>query len=713
MGAFFQIVGVVLAIMCSSTFAFAQTEALSESQNQQETDQELRKRLFTVQSRTPKGNLLAGDFYKKPAYRLFSLSPNGRYLAVVQDIPFEEAYRHYLENAEEEKSSRRNRTIDLTKEVYGEQILIYDFETAAFVQQIRFYEHELYWTHWANNDRLLASISTRYKLKFGRIATFELPAARTLSIDWRTTEGVVLFDKDRAIQRENLSLSSVVDPLPDDSNHVLMSAYKNNDLDLWRVNVLTGKAEREGIGAAGTFGWITDHAGKPVFRLDQNRSGSVMRVFTPDERGRWKKTYTAPLNNSGESSVFQPIGKGEQVGEMYVLATPDGEDKAVIKAFDTQSGTLTRTIAATESYDIGGALIEPGTGAYFGAWYVDDRRRLLLKSTDLQRHIIAIEGFFDHDANIHLVAANREYSKLIIQVTSPTISGEVYAYDYANTRIDPLFVAYPKLSEEKLSPTEIVRYQTRDGLLITGYLTHPRRVGETGLAPLVIMPHGGPAARDYYDFDPGVQFLASRGYRIFQPNFRGSSGYGSAFMEAGYGEWGGKMHDDLMDGIAYLVDRGVATPGNICIVGASYGGYAALFASMTEPETFACAVSIAGVTDLPDLLEHERRDKGNSREDFQFVVKQIGDPKTDRALLEARSPARHPEKLTIPLLLIHGRFDQVVPYAQFVDLTNALNEADIKYQWMALNDDHNLASLSSRVQSMKKVERFLNTHLDR
>lgn len=711
MFSFFRVFAVIVLLGAAPTLGAAQPDAPKGTDTPTDSEEGLLKNRFNTGSARSDRDLSPVEFYKKPAYRLFSISPNGRYLAIVEDIPFEEAYKHSLDKPEQENSKKRGPTIDLTSHVYGEQILIYDFDSNAVIQTLRFYERELYWTQWANNDRLLASVSTNYKLKFGRIATFELPAARTLSIDWRTQDGVVLFENDRALQRENLTLSSVVDPLPADGNHVMMSAYKNGDLDLWRVNVLTGDAEREGIGGNGTFAWITDHAGNPVFRLDQNRSGSVMRVFTQNERGRWEKIITTPLNGSGGSSIFQPIAKGREPGEIYVLATPDGEDKAVIKAFNIKTGALTRTVAAANGYDIGGGLIEPETGIYRGAWYLDDRRRLILENAELQRHVNGIAAFFGHDANIRLLAASREYSKLIILVTSPTISGEVFAYDYANTRLDPLFASYPKLSEERLSPVEILRYPTRDGNWINSYLTHPRKVGDTGLAPLVIMPHGGPAVRDYYDFDPGAQFLASRGYRVFQPNFRGSSGYGAAFLEAGFHEWGGKMHDDLMDGVAYLVDRGLARPGNICIVGASYGGYAALYASMVEPEIFSCAVSISGVSDLPGLLDHERKDRTNSKEDFQFIVKQIGDPKADRAMLEARSPKRHPEKLTVPLLLVHGRYDQVVPYAQFTDLTSALNEAEVKYEWLVLNDGHNLAALTSKVQSMKKVDRFLNKHL--
>ena len=645
-------------------------------------------------------------YFEPAAHRHMSISPSGRYLASARTIPFEEIdYDAFPEDADEGRRTR----INLTGSQIGDRIQIYDLERDEIVKGSDFYGQKVYSLHWATDDRLLASISTTYELKFGRDLMFELPAARTFSLTpFDEGEPVQLFANDRIVQRQNLNLSNIVDPLQSDSNHVLMSAYRNRDLDLWRVNIITGEAERIAVGTPRTFAWIADSAGGAAFRLDQNTNGTVMKVYVPQGGDRWRQIITTRLNASGIGERFWPLARADNDNEIYVLTSSDENDLMTVSTYDLDTGAISAPVLRDEHHDFAGGITNPHTGRYIGAWLIDDRYRSVLKDESLQRHIDGVAGFFDDDANVVPITTNRDLRKILFEVSSPTIPGEVYLYDTSERRITPLFDLRPDLKVSHLSPVEILNVTARDGFSFTAYLTHPATLSPDAPAPLVVMPHGGPAARDYHRFDPTAQFLASRGYRVLQPNFRGSSGYGVAFQAAGHREWGGKMQTDVIDAYQVVRARGLIEENKSCIMGSSYGGYVALVAAIETPEHFRCAISIAGVTDLRDILKYAR---SIDRDAYDFNVQQIGDPRVDRDILDHRSPARRAEDVSVPLLLIHGRFDNVVPYDQFLKLTKALDEHEVDYEWMALNDGHSFAALSSTVQSMRRVEDFLRRHL--
>jgi dipeptidyl aminopeptidase/acylaminoacyl peptidase len=206
---------------------------------------------------------------------------------------------------------------------------------------------------------------------------------------------------------------------------------------------------------------------------------------------------------------------------------------------------------------------------------------------------------------------------------------------------------------------------------------------------MVVLPHGGPESRDHYGFDPYAQFLAAQGYVVVQPNFRGSAGFGEAFALAGRGQWGLRMQDDVTDAVKHMIDTGRADARRICIVGASYGGYAALAGVTLTPELYRCAISIAGVSDLPEMLSSERHESGSASNDFYYWRDSIGDPVKDRAALEAASPRRQAGKAAAPVLLIHGEKDETVPVRQSQIMQDALKAGGKQSRLIRLKDaDH-------------------------
>jgi dipeptidyl aminopeptidase/acylaminoacyl peptidase len=248
---------------------------------------------------------------------------------------------------------------------------------------------------------------------------------------------------------------------------------------------------------------------------------------------------------------------------------------------------------------------------------------------------------------------------------------------------------------------------------IPGYLARP--LGAEGATPLVLLPHGGPASLDVGGFDWLAHFLASRGYTVLQPNFRGSGGLGKEWEDAGHGEWGvGVMQHDLTDGVAALVAAGMADPERVCIVGASYGGYAALAGAAFTPELYRCAAAIAGVADLRVMLSFERDRAGFSSPTVAYWRQAMGVDETGSAneRLEAASPSAHVDEVRAPVLLIHGHDDTVVPIAQSQLMQRALEGAGKSVQFVELEgEDHWLSGAKTRLETLQALDVFLAEHL--
>jgi dipeptidyl aminopeptidase/acylaminoacyl peptidase len=233
------------------------------------------------------------------------------------------------------------------------------------------------------------------------------------------------------------------------------------------------------------------------------------------------------------------------------------------------------------------------------------------------------------------------------------------------------------------------------------------------MLPLVVMPHGGPDDRDYLRFDWWTQFLANRGYAVFQPNFRGSSGYGDAFTKAGLHQWGLKMQDDITDGVKKLIADGVADPDRICIVGASYGGYAALAGATFTPDLYKCAASFAGVSNLRTMLQRAGAEHGDiNTSHASFWISRIGDLSKDSDQIDATSPALHADKVKIPILLMHGKSDTTVPVEESEQERDALERAGKKVTFIQFDgDDHYFGLAATRIGMLTALEKFLHDNI--
>jgi len=410
----------------------------------------------------------------------------------------------------------------------------------------------------------------------------------------------------------------------------------------------------------------------------------VVRVYAPetreDGRIKWKKvtSFRVERNRKRDDEVpFWPLAPGPERSQYYVKARPDDADTYGVYLYDFASETFKETVFSAPGADVMTAMFDPGTNAYVGSVYWRDTLVFDLVDGNTRQHLDALGAYFGKDASMIPIDRNDDDSIWALYVVSPSDPGSYHIYDLKQTHATRIGSDLPGLDRSLLRPTEVVSYTARDGLALRGYLTLPAAEEGAPPPPLVVMPHGGPAVRDYLLFDDHVQHLASRGYAVFQPNFRGSSGFGKAFETAGDRQWGRAMQTDIDDGVRQLIAGGRVDPERICIVGASYGGYAALMGVATAPDLYKCAVSASGVTDIYEQIRYDRREEGSDSEAYRYWVRLLGDPgdRNDKAEMQANSPTTLASRITAPILLVHGKADDNVPFEQMELMQKALTKA--------------------------------------
>lgn len=589
---------------------------------------------------------------------------------------------------------------------------------------------QISWVKWASEDRLLAGFKAyqpgyikregkRRNEDDGKVAALQrVYIHRILAFDRSGDNRIILLDKARKSILRYTHLNTVVDLLPHDPDHILMAA-KDKGFAVWKVNIRSGDMDKVEQGNASTIAWRTNSQGYPVFRFDRaEKSGRTTIHSRSSSSKKWKRIHSY---YSGDGTLFRPIGKSRSPDTHYVLSRKDGADKSATYTYDLKTQTFLETISSHEKVDVYGK-ISASYGPYLGTSYETDRRENYLLDPKLQRHVTALEKFFGPEADFSFHDISRNGKVWVLFVSGMNDPGSYFLYDTRSRKTEFLMAKNYDLGPDQLGKSKFITYAARDGLEISGFLTQPPRTDQK-IAPLVILPHGGPHARDYFRYDKFTQYLATRGYQVFSPNFRGSRGFGTAFEAAGYGEWGLAMQNDLTDGVSELIKRGIAQEGRICIFGLSYGGYAALMGAAQQDTPYSCAISANGVTDLHIQSAENSRKFRKEQGVLALLKKSIGDPKDDEQKLLDTSPVNLAEKMNIPVLILHGEDDPVVIVKQAQAMKDALTAAqkDVRYVELA-NTDHNLSielqdyeEPDDKSESMKtlllEVESFLNQHI--
>ncbi|MFQ5534326.1 MAG: alpha/beta fold hydrolase [Sphingomonadales bacterium] len=566
---------------------------------------------------------------------------------------------------------------------------------------------EIDWFAWANNDRLIVSI--KFEGVRQAVPTVE---TRLIAVN-KDGSGMAYIVKPKVKKRANSRLSGqeiyaqiqddIIDFLWNDPNHILLSLDSDRDgeYEVRKIDINTGDYRELGLDYRGIQNWTTDQAGELRFGSGYNRSSTEMLYRNP-VTGKWEDFTQSTASQNGMSV----ISFAANPAHAYMWKINESGVYAIVK-YDLINNEELKSIFSDPNYSAGHLMHDPLTRRPIGVYYIDDRPHVVYfdeKRRKRQRVLDkAIPGTYNR-----VVSSTEDDSLHIVLSTSDTEPGMYYAFDEAGKKLHPMALRYNGLDPKQLAPMKAVTYKARDGLDIPAYLTLPTGKEARNL-PLVIMPHGGPHSRDYIDFDYWTQFLASRGYAVLQPNFRGSDGYTTAFEEAGRKNWGLEMQDDLTDGVNWLIAEGVADKNRVCIVGASYGGYAALMGAVKTPDLYRCAASINGVADMPGLIKHDKRYIGGSA-----WAKTIGDSHEDAQRHRDTSPYYHVDKIKAPILLIHAKDDRRVPYHQSRAMARKLKKARKKHEYVELKGGgHGLDTKEARLTMLKALEKFLARHLGR
>lgn len=366
---------------------------------------------------------------------------------------------------------------------------------------------------------------------------------------------------------------------------------------------------------------------------------------------------------------------------------------------------------AAEGVDVGGAIVDPWTRRVVGVgWTAQEYEQRFFDAT-LESARVAVHEAFP-SGSISLVSWSRDRRRVIAYGERGLDGGAYYSFTPADRELLRISYRYPELEAADLGDRQSLTYVARDGVRIPAYLTLPSRAEGAPPPPLVVLVHGGPAGRDTFDFNWWAAFLASRGYAVLQPNFRGSGGYGAQWEHAGWGQWGGVMQTDVEDGVAALARAHIVDGARVCIVGASYGGYAALAGAALTPDRYSCAASIAGVSDLNAMLLQEAAETRGDSMSSDYWRLSIGDRREDGERIRSVSPVNLASRVRAPILLIHGTDDTVVPIEQSRRMLRALQAAGKDVRFVELRgDDHWLSDAPTRIQMLRELEGFLAQHL--
>ncbi len=594
------------------------------------------------------------DFFRNPEKSSFQISPNGEHIAYMK--PWKTRMNVHVVNVKSNNETR------LTS---SEERGVYGFG-------------------WLGNDRI------GYVKDDGGNENMHFYA---VNIDGSNEIDLTPYDNVQA---------RIIDDLEDDPNHVIIGLNKRNPQihDPYRVNINTGESEMIAENPGNISSWVTDHDGR--LRMATTSDGvNTSLLYRDTEKDDFKPIITTDFKVNVSPLFFTFDNKN-----VYVASNRD-RDKTAIYEFDISKAKEQELIFEHDEVDVSGLMyskkrkvltgvnftVSKGDKVFFDDWRRDIQNKL---ESQLPGYEVGITSF------------SKDETKAVVVSYSDKSRGTYYYYDVENDKLTELAKISPWLEEEHMAEMKPVKYKSRDGFTIHGYLTLP--VGSDGKnLPVVVNPHGGPWARDTWGYRSEIQFLANRGFAVFQMNFRGSTGYGREFWEISFKQWGKSMQDDITDGVNWLIDEGIADPERIAIYGASYGGYATLAGLAFTPDLYACGVDYVGVSSLFTFMESMPPYWELYR---SMMYEMVGHPEKDKELLASSSPLLHVDKIKVPLFIAQGANDPRVVKSESDQIVEALKSEGIEVPYMVKDDEgHGFYNQENQFDFYREMEKFLKKHI--
>mgnify|MGYP001319749967 FL=1 len=594
------------------------------------------------------------DFFRNPEKSSFKISPNGEHIAYMK--PWK---------------ARMN-------------VFVMDMNTKKEVQLTSSQERGIYWFAWLNNNRI------GYIKDEGGNENMHFYA---VNVDMSNEIDLTPFENVQA---------RIIDDLEDDPNNIIMGLNKRNPQihDPYRINVNDGKMDMIAENPGNISEWMTDHDGKLRMAITSDGVNTSL-LYRDKESDGFKPILTTDFKVSIAPLFFTFDNKN-----LYV-ASNRGRDKTAIFEFDLNKSKEGKLIFEHDEVDVSGLMYSRKRKVLTGVSYTVAKNEMVFFDTlreEIQQKLEEkLPGY-----EVGITSFSEDETKAVVVTYSDKSRGTYYYYDLDKNKLIELGQVSPWLNEEDMSEMKPVHYKSRDGLIINGYLTLPKGTNGKNL-PVVVNPHGGPWHRDSWGYNSEVQFLANRGFAVFQMNFRGSTGYGRDFWEKSFKQWGKSMQDDISDGVNWLIDEGIANPDRIAIYGASYGGYATLAGLAFTPDLYACGVDYVGVSSLFTFMESMPPYWELYR---SMMYEMVGHPEKDKELLASASPLLHIDKIKAPLFIAQGANDPRVVKAESDQIVEALKNAGIDVPYMVKDDEgHGFYNEENQFDFYREMEKFLKKYI--
>ncbi|MEQ1636850.1 MAG: S9 family peptidase [Methylococcales bacterium] len=558
---------------------------------------------------------------------------------------------------------------------------------------------------WVNNERLIVGI-----MFLEQSGHFKYAKTRLFAInrDGSNAKADLITINNTFNQRDNYSqLQDNFTVLPNDPKHVLITLDIRmlGAPDVYKLDIYTGERELVAYNPGHMRSWLYDQQGNVRIGIGVKETTiRIMQHLNAEDEWRTFAEYDAI-----KSKKIIPLGFGEDPDWLYLLAGHQGKT-AVFKTNLKHPESQPELVYSDPKYDVSGHLIySADQKRVIGINYAAESGKLAYWDPEAQQLQKRLDNTLPNRGNQIITSRARQH---LILSSGATFAPVYYWLNEDTGQLKELIQTYPNLKPAVLAKPETVQIKTRDGLSLEGYLTRPLKSSTTP-GPAIIFPHGGPWSRDVNSFNYWMQFMVNRGWTVLQLNFRGSTGFGAAFEKTGFQRWGLEMQDDITDGVNWLITGKIADPAKICIVGGSYGGYAALMGLAKTPSLYRCGVSFAPVTDLSRLVaDWSDRHWLNSDLNSAMAETRVGKTWSDRSRLKETSPVNLAEQIRAPLLLVHGVEDRSVDIAHSRDMASALENARLKdFHYLELEaGDHHLSREQDRLQFFQTMDAFLKKY---